>query len=184
MEEFICLKRLTEVRLYRSCTYSSERDYIVGQHGGSDLGYGRHSAVFRIIANRKAGTEHRRDNYGKPVANITSLAEDDRVSERARSALFTPLRRERVTKTGRWTREDLHYDAPCAWAVKRRIFLHPSNTTNPRDRCSLFRLRTRADRGSRTRHPSAGHKSAPPGAHSPASGPGSSLVETTRSPSL
>ncbi len=49
-------------------------------------------------------------SHGKPVARIAPVAEDDRAAEGARSALFARLRRERVVKAGRWTREDLYDD--------------------------------------------------------------------------
>ncbi len=50
-------------------------------------------------------------SHGKPVAKISPVVEDDRAAEGARAALFTRLRRERVVKAGRWTRDEL-YDAP------------------------------------------------------------------------
>jgi prevent-host-death family protein len=51
-------------------------------------------------------------SHGKPVAKITPVAEDDRAAGAARSALFARLRRERVVKAGRWTRDELYDDAP------------------------------------------------------------------------
>jgi prevent-host-death family protein len=50
-------------------------------------------------------------SHGKPVAKITRVAEDDRAAEGARSALFARLKRERVVKAGRWTRDELYDDA-------------------------------------------------------------------------
>jgi prevent-host-death family protein len=49
-------------------------------------------------------------SHGKPVAKIIPI-EADRSGEGARTALFARLRRERVVKAGRWTREDLYDDA-------------------------------------------------------------------------
>jgi prevent-host-death family protein len=49
-------------------------------------------------------------SYGKPVAKITPVAGDDRAAEGARSALFARLKRERVVKSGRWTRDELYDD--------------------------------------------------------------------------
>ena len=51
-------------------------------------------------------------SHGKPVARITPVAGDDRVAEGARSALFARLKRERVVKSGHWTRDELYDDAP------------------------------------------------------------------------
>jgi prevent-host-death family protein len=50
-------------------------------------------------------------SHGKPVAKITPIVEDERAAEAARSALFARLRRERVVKAGRWTRDELYDDA-------------------------------------------------------------------------
>jgi prevent-host-death family protein len=51
-------------------------------------------------------------SHGKPVAKIMPVVEDDRAAEGARSALFARLRRERVVKAGRWTRDELYDEAP------------------------------------------------------------------------
>jgi prevent-host-death family protein len=51
-------------------------------------------------------------SHGKPVAKIAPVVEDERFAERARSALFARLRRERVVNVGRWTRDELYEDAP------------------------------------------------------------------------
>jgi prevent-host-death family protein len=47
-------------------------------------------------------------SHGKPVARITPVVEDDRAAEGARSVLFARLRKERVVKAGRWTRDELY----------------------------------------------------------------------------
>ncbi len=47
-------------------------------------------------------------SHGKPVAKITPVARDGRAADGARSALFTRLKRERIVKSGRWTREELY----------------------------------------------------------------------------
>ena len=49
-------------------------------------------------------------SHGKPVAKITPVVEDERAAEAARSALFARLRKGRVVKAGRWTREELYDD--------------------------------------------------------------------------
>jgi prevent-host-death family protein len=50
-------------------------------------------------------------SHGKPVARITPVAANDRAAEGARSALFARLRKERVVKSGAWTRDELYDDA-------------------------------------------------------------------------
>jgi prevent-host-death family protein len=51
-------------------------------------------------------------SHGKPVARITPVNGDDRAAEGARSALIARLKRERVVKSGRSTRDDLYDDVP------------------------------------------------------------------------
>jgi prevent-host-death family protein len=51
-------------------------------------------------------------SHGRPVARIVPIAEDERVAESARAALFDRLRAERAVKAGHWTREELYDDAP------------------------------------------------------------------------
>jgi len=69
----------------------------------------RFSELLRIV---KRGRSVVVTSHGKPVAKITPVIEDDRAAEGARSALFARLRRERVVKAGRWTRDELYDDAP------------------------------------------------------------------------
>jgi len=47
-------------------------------------------------------------SHGKPVAKIIPVAKDEPVAAAARSALFARLRKERVMKIGRWTRNELY----------------------------------------------------------------------------
>ncbi len=49
-------------------------------------------------------------SHGKPVARISPVVEDDLAATGARTALFTRLRKERVGKAGRWTRDELYDD--------------------------------------------------------------------------
>ena len=51
-------------------------------------------------------------SHGKPVAQISPVVEDERAAERARSALFARLRKERIVYVGRWTRGELYDDEP------------------------------------------------------------------------
>ncbi len=50
-------------------------------------------------------------NHGKPVAKVIPVNENDLAAERARSAIFARLKKERVVKSGRWTRDELYGDA-------------------------------------------------------------------------
>ena len=92
--------------------YSSECHYIVE--------IGMDKAIPAADANRrfsellrtvKKGRSVIVTSHGKPVAQITPFVEDDRAVEGARAALFARLRRERVGKAGRWTRDELYDDA-------------------------------------------------------------------------
>jgi antitoxin (DNA-binding transcriptional repressor) of toxin-antitoxin stability system len=47
-------------------------------------------------------------SHGKPAVRITSVTEDERAAEAARSALFARLREQRAAKIGRWTRDELY----------------------------------------------------------------------------
>ncbi len=49
--------------------------------------------------------------HGKPVAKITPIVEGDQAGAAARSALFARLRKERIVKVGRWTRDELYDNA-------------------------------------------------------------------------
>ena len=51
-------------------------------------------------------------SHGRPVAKIVPIAENDPVTEGAKSALFARLRAERVVDVGRWTRDELYDDEP------------------------------------------------------------------------
>jgi prevent-host-death family protein len=51
-------------------------------------------------------------SHGRPVARITPVIEDERVTEGARSALLARLRTERAVNAGRWTRDELYDGAP------------------------------------------------------------------------
>jgi prevent-host-death family protein len=64
-----------------------------------------------LLRNVKRGRSVLVTSHGKPVARIIPVADDDRVRSSARSALFARLRRERLTATGRWTRDELYDDA-------------------------------------------------------------------------
>ena len=47
-------------------------------------------------------------SHGRPVAKITPYTQRDRVTAAARKVLFDRLRRQRVARIGRWTRDELY----------------------------------------------------------------------------
>jgi len=67
----------------------------------------RFSELLRTVRNGRSVVV---TSHGKPVARITPIAEDERAEAGARSALFARLRKERVVKSGRWTRDELYDD--------------------------------------------------------------------------
>lgn len=67
----------------------------------------RFSELLRMV---KAGRSVIVTSHGKSVAKIAPLTEDDRTMEKARSALFVRLRKERTVDAGRWTRDELYDD--------------------------------------------------------------------------
>jgi prevent-host-death family protein len=69
----------------------------------------RFSELLRTVKNGRSVIV---TSHGKPVAKISPVADDKRVAEGARSALFNRLRRERVVNAGRWTRDELYDDVP------------------------------------------------------------------------
>ena len=69
----------------------------------------RFSELLRTVKNGRSVVV---TSHGTPVARITSVVQDDRAAQAARSALFARLRREKVVKAGRWTRDELYDDAP------------------------------------------------------------------------
>src|ERR1041385_3767298 len=68
----------------------------------------RFSELLRTVKNGRSVIV---TSHGKPVAKITPIVKDERAATGARLALFERLRRERVVKIGRWTRDELYDDA-------------------------------------------------------------------------
>jgi prevent-host-death family protein len=50
-------------------------------------------------------------SHGRAVAKIAPIEESSNVDAGARTSLLTRLREQPVTKTGRWTRDELYEDA-------------------------------------------------------------------------
>lgn len=69
----------------------------------------RFSELLRTV---KTGRSIVVTSHGRPVARISPVIGDNRAAEAARSALFVRLRRERVVKSGRWTRDELYDEVP------------------------------------------------------------------------
>ena len=67
----------------------------------------RFSELLRMV---KKGQSVVVTSHGKLVAKIMPIAENDATVGKARSALLERLRTQRVTKAGRWTREELYID--------------------------------------------------------------------------
>lgn len=65
----------------------------------------RFSELLRAV---KTGRSIVVTSHGRPVAKIVPIVEDERTTERARSALFARLRAERVVNVGRWRRDQLY----------------------------------------------------------------------------
>jgi len=80
-------------------------------NGQDGISRGRQSQILGASASREKGRSVVVTSHGKPVAKIMPIVEDERAAEVARSTLFARLRRERVVKAGRWTRDELYDDA-------------------------------------------------------------------------
>jgi prevent-host-death family protein len=68
----------------------------------------RFSEVLRTV---KRGGSVLVTSHGRPVARIVPVVADPRAAAGARSTLFKRLRAERVTRIGRWTRDELYEGA-------------------------------------------------------------------------
>jgi len=62
----------------------------------------------RLLQEVKKGHSYIVTSHGKPVARIAPVEQHGRVAEKARSVLLARLRNAPVTKTGRWTRDELY----------------------------------------------------------------------------
>lgn len=50
-------------------------------------------------------------SHGKPVAKVSPVEGDGEAAETARAHLLARLRRQKTTRIGRWTRDDLYEEA-------------------------------------------------------------------------
>ena len=66
----------------------------------------------KLLRTVREGQSYVVTSHGKAVAKIVPLQKSDGVTRGARSALVKRLRSERVTKIGRWSREELYEDQP------------------------------------------------------------------------
>jgi len=66
----------------------------------------------KLLRTVREGHSYVVTSHGKAVAKIVPLQKSDGVTRGARSALVKRLRSERVTKIGRWSREELYEDQP------------------------------------------------------------------------
>ena len=66
----------------------------------------------KLLRTVREGQSYVVTSHGKAVAKIVPLQKSDGVTRGARTALVRRLRSERVTKIGRWSREELYEDQP------------------------------------------------------------------------
>jgi len=64
----------------------------------------------KLLRTVREGHSYVVTSHGKAVAKIVPLQKSDGVTRGARTALVKRLRSERVTKIGRWSREELYED--------------------------------------------------------------------------
>jgi prevent-host-death family protein len=64
----------------------------------------------QLLQNVRRGRSYIVTIHGKPVAKISPIGEVREIEDRARANLLFRLHRQSVTKTVRWTREDLYQD--------------------------------------------------------------------------
>jgi len=64
----------------------------------------------KLLRTVREGQSYVVTSHGKAVAKIVPLQKSDGVTRGARTALVRRLRSERVTKIGRWNRDELYED--------------------------------------------------------------------------
>lgn len=62
----------------------------------------------RILREVRNGRSYVVTSHGRPVARIVPIGREVSTGAAARVALFDHLRRQRVVKVGRWTRDELY----------------------------------------------------------------------------
>jgi len=62
----------------------------------------------QLLRDVREGQSYVVTSHGSPVARIAPVKEDPRTMATARSSLLNRLRSERVTKIGRWKRDELY----------------------------------------------------------------------------
>jgi prevent-host-death family protein len=64
----------------------------------------------QLLQNVRRGRSYVVTSHGKPVAKISPVDQTGKIETSARANLLARLRRQSVTKAGRWTRDELYED--------------------------------------------------------------------------
>jgi prevent-host-death family protein len=64
----------------------------------------------QLLQNVRRGRSYVVTSHGKPIARISPIDEAGKMEAGARANLLLRLRRQSVTKTVRWTRDELYED--------------------------------------------------------------------------
>lgn len=61
-----------------------------------------------VLKHVRGGRSYTVTSHGRPVARIVPVQAGDRVTDAARSTLFTRLRKSRIQTIGSWSRDELY----------------------------------------------------------------------------
>jgi len=64
----------------------------------------------KLLQGAREGRSYVVTSHGRPVAKIVPADKNGRVARGAKAALLKRLRSERVTRIGRWSRDELYED--------------------------------------------------------------------------
>jgi prevent-host-death family protein len=62
----------------------------------------------QLLQNVRRGRSYVVTSHGKPIAKISPIDDAGKIEASAREALLVRLRRQPVTRVGRWTRNELY----------------------------------------------------------------------------
>lgn len=62
----------------------------------------------RLLDGVRQGRSYVVTSHGQPIARISPVSEPERTVVDGRKSLLTRLRKQRVTRAGRWTRDELY----------------------------------------------------------------------------
>jgi prevent-host-death family protein len=86
--------------------YSSEYNYMETLISAAEANR-RFSEVLRTV---KKGRDIVVTSHGRPVAKIVPITEEKRVTDAARTALFSRLKKQKPANIGIWKRDELYED--------------------------------------------------------------------------